>query len=35
MSKGERGRVLEIAFGYCVEEDNHRIADDYGRAIGE
>lgn len=35
ISKGTKGRVLEIAFGYCVEEDNHRIADDYGRAIGE
>lgn len=27
------GRVLEIAFGYSDEEDNHRVADDYGREL--
>jgi mannose-1-phosphate guanylyltransferase/mannose-6-phosphate isomerase len=26
-------RVLEIAFGYNNEDDNHRIADDYGREL--
>jgi mannose-1-phosphate guanylyltransferase/mannose-6-phosphate isomerase len=31
----KRGRVLEIAFGYCIEDDIHRLADDYGREVGE
>lgn len=26
-------RVLEIAFGYNNEDDNHRLADDYGREL--
>lgn len=26
-------RILEIAFGYNNEEDNHRLADDYGREL--
>ncbi len=26
-----RGRVLEITFGYTVEDDVYRLADDYGR----
>jgi len=26
-----RGRVLEVAYGYTTEDDNHRVADNYGR----
>ena len=33
MSLGKKGRVLEIAFGYCIEDDIHRLADDYGREL--
>ena len=33
ISLGEQGRVLEIAFGYCIEDDIHRLADDYGREM--
>lgn len=33
MSGNGGGRVLEIAFGYSDEDDNHRIADDYGREL--
>jgi mannose-1-phosphate guanylyltransferase/mannose-6-phosphate isomerase len=33
ISTGKRGRVLEIAFGYCIEDDIHRLADDYGREL--
>lgn len=32
-SLGKQARVLEIAFGYCVEDDIHRLADDYGRGL--
>ena len=32
-SLGQECRVLEIAFGYCVEDDIHRLADDYGRSL--
>jgi len=35
ISKGEKARVLEIAFGYCIEDDIHRLDDDYGRPIDE
>lgn len=34
ISLGGKGRVLEIAFGYCIEDDIHRLADDYGREVG-
>lgn len=27
-------RIMEIAFGYCLEDDIHRLADDYGREVG-
>src|SRR3990172_6526718 len=29
----KRTRILEIAFGYCIEDDIHRLADDYGREL--
>ena len=29
----KKARVLEIAFGYCIEDDIHRLADDYGREL--
>lgn len=32
-SIGKKARVLEVAFGYCVEDDIHRLADDYGREL--
>ncbi|MEW6189063.1 MAG: phosphomannose isomerase type II C-terminal cupin domain [Actinomycetota bacterium] len=32
-SKGEKGRILEVAFGYSLEDDVHRLADDYGREL--
>jgi mannose-6-phosphate isomerase-like protein (cupin superfamily) len=32
-STGKRCRILEITFGYCIEDDIHRLADDYGRKI--
>ncbi|HDP69952.1 MAG TPA: cupin domain-containing protein [Actinobacteria bacterium] len=32
ISSTEKGRVLEIAFGYTNEEDINRLADDYGRS---
>ncbi len=32
-SLGKECRILEIAFGYCVEDDIHRLADDYGRGL--
>lgn len=28
-----RGRVLEIAYGYTTEDDTQRLLDDYGRAL--
>lgn len=33
ISKGKKGRVLEVAFGYSDEEDDYRFEDDYGRPI--
>lgn len=33
ISTGAKARVLEIAFGYCIEDDIHRLADDYGREL--
>lgn len=33
ISGDKQARVLEIAFGYSVEEDTHRLADDYGREL--
>ena len=35
VSKGKKGRVLEVAFGFTDEEDNFRLEDDYGRKLGE
>ncbi len=32
-SMGKKARVLEIAFGYCLEDDINRLADDYGREL--
>lgn len=32
VSRGERGRVLEIAYGFTTEDDNHRLTDAYGRS---
>jgi mannose-6-phosphate isomerase len=29
----ERGRVLEIAYGYTTEDDTQRLQDDYGRPL--
>ncbi|TMK85120.1 MAG: cupin domain-containing protein [Actinobacteria bacterium] len=29
----ERGRVLEVAYGYTTEEDTFRLQDDYGRPL--
>lgn len=28
-----RGRVLEIAYGYTIEDDTRRLQDDYGRPL--
>jgi len=34
ISTGKKScRVLEIAFGYSLEDDVHRLADDYGREL--
>lgn len=34
VNKGsERGRVLEVAHGYTVEDDTFRLQDDYGRPL--
>lgn len=33
ISKGRKGRVLEVAFGYSDEEDDYRFEDDYGRSL--
>lgn len=33
ISKGQKGRVLEVAFGYTEEEDDYRFEDDYGRPL--
>jgi mannose-6-phosphate isomerase-like protein (cupin superfamily) len=30
---GQRGRVLEIAYGYTTEDDTLRLEDDYGRPV--
>lgn len=33
-NRGEaRGRVLEIAYGYTLEDDSQRLQDDYGRPL--
>jgi len=33
-NRGEtRGRVLEIAYGFTIEEDTLRLQDDYGRPL--
>jgi mannose-6-phosphate isomerase-like protein (cupin superfamily) len=29
----DRGRVLEIAYGYTTEDDTLRLHDDYGRSL--
>ncbi len=34
-SKTKEARVLEIAFGYSLEEDDHMVEDDYGRVVLE
>jgi mannose-6-phosphate isomerase len=34
MNRGdERGRVLEVAYGYTTEDDTFRLQDDYGRPL--
>ncbi len=33
ISTGKRSRILEIAFGYSIEDDISRLADDYGREL--
>jgi len=32
-SGSKRGRVLEVAYGYTIEEDTFRLQDDYGRPM--
>ncbi len=33
ISRGKEARVLEIAFGYSIEEDDQMVEDDYGRLV--